>query len=67
MEKRFQLVAAKYNKFVADINAVRDHVGQAHLEMIFDKFTSDSIFDVQRCYNGKFKSFSNSALTDLAC
>ena len=46
MERRFQLVVAKYNKFVADINAVKDHVDAKRLKMLFEKFSSDSIFDV---------------------
>ena len=48
MEKLFQLVTAKYNKLVADINAVRNHVDHTHAEMLFEKFASDSIFKIEK-------------------
>ena len=44
MEKQFQLVTAKYDKLVAYINAVRDHVDETHTKMLLEKFASDIIF-----------------------
>ena len=59
MEKWFNLVVAKYNKFLSDINAVRDYVDKSHLELIFDKFSSDSIFDVEKSTTVSTKAFQS--------
>ena len=34
----------RHNKFVANINAVREHVDAAKIEMLFEKFTNDAVF-----------------------